>query len=799
METRIFKSAFLFLGGLIIFSHSPVYCSSSLSSQKQSRVDSLENIIKNSSQKPQLIKAHNALSELYRTVGSYPKAREHARKAFKLSYRHKIKSEKAKALNNLGLIDKEQGNYEAALTTYQKSKSIYKTLQDTPGLADLYHNIGTIHSKKDQYDKALHSYKRSLALDLQLGDSGAVAASYNNIGIIYHKRGNYAKALSYYQQSAHLKEKRGDQLALANTYNNMGIIQRKQGRYDKAQHYYEKCLSIYKREDDKEGMASSYNNLGIIAQKQGQYKDGLRKHKRSLQIYTDLGSQRGKALTYSLIGNTYLKLTDSSLSTSDNPSPTEISSHQTDYLLDSAQYYLKRAVNLQQSINALEHMAYSLTSLGDILYKKEAFPEALPYYKQAVIIADSIGNQPQLYRSYRGLSQTYAALDRYQAAYRHHVNYARLQDSVHSRESQEQIAEMEEKYHAEKRKRQIKVLEKEKQLQKAQLRQNRLLLYSAGGGLLIVLVFSGLLYNRFRVTYRQKQVIEQQKSTVEEQKAIVDQKNREITASINYAQRIQEALLKEEEHVTPDLPPHFVLFKPHSIVSGDFYWSVLKGDEWYVAVADCTGHGVPGALLTMLGTAFLNEITAAEKNIEPGLLLKHLRERFVKELQKEQPQKDDFRLRDGMDISLLRVNLGTLTAQWSGANNPLYIIRKPPHKEIDAKYKRHTEYNGYDLYELPPHHQHIGYVKQPEPFPTYKVQLKKDDALYLFSDGYPDQFGGPKGKKFMYTRFKRKLMEITEQTMEIQKNQLDKTIENWMAQNNEEQIDDICVLGINIK
>ncbi len=317
--------------------------------------------------------------------------------------------------------------------------------------------------------------------------------------------------------------------------------------------------------------------------------------------------------------------------------------------------------------------------------------------------------------------------------------------------------------------------------------------------LFILVSFYTIYRLRLRSLRKSKQTLEKQvqerTAHIRKQKNKIERINEDITNSINYAKRIQDALLSEEEKNVTNLPSHFVLFKPLSIVSGDFYWSVLKGEEWYVAVADCTGHGVPGALLTMLGTAFLNEITADEEDVEPGPLLDRLRKRFVQELKKKNIENEDFQMRDGMDISLLRVNLDTLEARWSGANNPLYLIRSDDNGNINVNYKRHMKRNGYNLYELSAHHQHIGYVQAPESFPTYQLQLKKHDSLYMFSDGFPDQFGGPRGKKFKRKRFKRTLIDIQDKDMEGQKEALDNIIEDWMAQHEEEQIDDICVLG----
>ncbi len=266
---------------------------------------------------------------------------------------------------------------------------------------------------------------------------------------------------------------------------------------------------------------------------------------------------------------------------------------------------------------------------------------------------------------------------------------------------------------------------------------------------------------------------------LEKQHKEIEKSHAHITSSINYAKRIQDALLKHEEEQYAQLLPHFILFKPKDIVSGDFYWMLEKQGHLYMAAADCTGHGVPGAFLTMLGTSFLNEINSSEQLLKPADILGTLRDRIVKELSQTGATGDS---KDGMDISLIRLNLTDLSIEWAGANNPLYILRKgEPEIEIikgDA--------------------QPIGYSKKPVPFVNHALPLEKGDTFYLFSDGLPDQFGGPNNKKFGYKRLRKLLIENCSLSMEEQEVLITNTFDTWLDEGRDKQIDDVCVIGVRV-
>ncbi len=298
-------------------------------------------------------------------------------------------------------------------------------------------------------------------------------------------------------------------------------------------------------------------------------------------------------------------------------------------------------------------------------------------------------------------------------------------------------------------------------------------------------------------------IISKQKEEVKEQKERVEEAHEEITQSIDYAQKIQYALLQSEEHVSPHLPDHFILFKPQSQVSGDFYWAREHKGHLYIAAVDCTGHGVPGAFMSMLGISQLNEIMSTDELLTPGQILTDLRNRVVKELSGSTAGET---AKDGMDAALLRIPLNnkeTKEVVFAGAQNPLYVARKgigdvgATHVSPADRMKPFKKSsNGIEVKGDP---MPVGYDEHASgDFTTVSLQVREGDMLYMFSDGYADQFGGPKGKKFRYGPFKKLLAELHEKPVEEQKRELDRVFEEWKAESQQEQIDDVVVVGVRV-
>ncbi len=277
-----------------------------------------------------------------------------------------------------------------------------------------------------------------------------------------------------------------------------------------------------------------------------------------------------------------------------------------------------------------------------------------------------------------------------------------------------------------------------------------------------------------QVRLRTAEVV-RQKDQIEEHLHEISEQKREITDSIIYAKRIQTAALPVDKFAKELLPEHFVLFKPKDIVSGDFYWLGQKNGKTVIVAADCTGHGVPGAFMSMLGISFLNKIVNEKGITRPDEILNKLRDNVILSLHQTGEENES---KDGMDITVCTILHEEMKLQFAGANNPLYLLRKG---EIEVIKGDKMPVAFYDLMH---------------PFTMHEHEIKKNDIFYIFSDGYVDQFGGPKEKKFMYKPFRQLLTEISDKPMNEQKEILDKKIEEWRGKI--EQVDDIVVLGVRI-
>jgi serine phosphatase RsbU (regulator of sigma subunit) len=332
------------------------------------------------------------------------------------------------------------------------------------------------------------------------------------------------------------------------------------------------------------------------------------------------------------------------------------------------------------------------------------------------------------------------------------------------------------------------IIEQKKKInqQLAKIEQQQLILYLSIIFIVLLVGLGYFIYRSYKIKKQANIALEQKNNLIEKQNIeITEQRDvareqrdriavqkKEIMDSIIYARRIQKAILPNIEMIKESLQHFFILFKPRDIVSGDFYWESRVGDEIIIIAADCTGHGVPGAFMSMLGVTFLNEIVNSHKITQPGKILDLLRDKVIHSLQ----QKHDNPLRDGMDISVINYNFATKQVSFSGANNPLFLIHKGELTEIKAD-------------KMP-----IALYDKMVSFSNKEVELVEGDCLYIFSDGYVDQFGGPKDKKFMKKRFKNLLLEIYHKPLEEQKEILDKAYEDWKGDG--EQVDDVLVIGL---
>jgi len=679
---------------------------------QSNEIDSLKERLFKSKIDTQKVNTLHELSKCY-LFSDAKKALLYGQEAYQLSKKLDFKKGCAKSLHNIGITYYNIGNYDSALYFFSSSLKIKSLINDKKGMASSFNNMGAIYDYWGDYNKAITHYISSLKINEELKNyAGALSAS-NNIGNILSQQHNAKGALKYYRISLDYAKKAQKNKGIADALLNIGNVKFDINENDSALMYYNLSKPLYINEGDQERMATLYNSFGLWYNKANQKDSAFNYFQKAKALYAGVENMQGLAEVYNHIGQIYL-------------------------------------------------------TKGDVVNAENYFTEGLSYTKQ-------LGSKDFEATYYESLAKLYSKKGDFNQAYKYHLLFYDIKDSLITKESLKQIADMNVKYETEKKEQEINILNKEKELQNSNLRKQKLIIIISIVGLMITVSLSVFVWRALKTTHKQKNIIEKQKKIVEEKNLIVEEKNRNIIDSINYAKRIQVALLKEEEHVSEHLPEHFILYKAKDIVSGDFYWAFEKNDYWYIAVADCTGHGVPGAFMSMLGIAFLNEISASIDELSAAQILDSLREKIVKELGQKGKEGES---KDGMDISLVCFNNKTNELQWAGANNPLYILR------------------GNTLTEIKGNKQSIGYHENMMPFTNHNIKLGKGDSVFLFTDGFADQFGGPKGKKFKYSQFKELVISVSQEPMEKQKEILNNEFEEWKSYH--EQTDDVCVIGVRV-
>lgn len=293
---------------------------------------------------------------------------------------------------------------------------------------------------------------------------------------------------------------------------------------------------------------------------------------------------------------------------------------------------------------------------------------------------------------------------------------------------------------------------------------------------------------------RQKSEVEKQKQLADERREIVEEKQKEILDSITYARRIQQAMLTSESYFKEHFKAeYFIFYQPKDIVSGDFYWSVAQHNKFYIATADCTGHGVPGAFMSLLNISFLNENINERGISNPANVLTEQRKKIIKALNPTGTENS----KDGMDCVLCAFDLQNNILEFAAANNPVWIVRKLAADTPDSSVTSRASVTDAELIEFKPDKMPVGKGEDnARDFTHQSVQLQKGDLVYTFTDGFADQFGGPKGKKFMYRQLKQLLLDHCHLPLAQQRELIANTINAWKGSN--EQVDDMLLIGVRI-
>jgi len=564
--------------------------------------------------------------------------------------------------------------------------------------------------------------------------------------------------------------------------------------------YNKRALGLFRALRMKSGEANVLNSIGSCFQDLKKYKEAMFYFNQSAKIKESIGDKKGLTNTYHNMGFVYADL------------------HQN----DSAQYILEKSLKLNQEIDNKEGLANDKISLGLIYSEKGNDKKAIEYYLSAYYLSQEIG--AIIYSKYaaKDLSTCYEKTGDIKNAFLFYKRYKEISDSLQSVDIEKKISEVENLYQTEKKQKEIELLEKDKAIQKTELNRQKTQKFAFIGGFAFMLILAFVIFRSYRQKRKANILLKEQKHQIEEKNEELHQQNEEITAqrdeieaqrdeitaqrdtvtnqrdeiesqrdlvtkqrdhielqkkeitdSINYAKRIQQAVLPTGEYANNILGDHFILFKPKDI-------------------ADCTGHGVPGAFMSMLGVSFLNEIVRKKEITKASEVLDYLRESIIEALQQKGQSGEQ---KDGLDISLCALNTTNYTLQFSGANNPLYVISSVILNDSEELLSCKVKLIEMDGDKMP-----VSIYENMKPFTNHEIQLNKGDCIYLASDGYEDQFGGPKNKKFMAKQLKELLVNISDKSMKEQQLILDQTFENWKSVNGaeHEQIDDVTILGIRI-
>ena len=611
----------------------------------------------------------------------------------------------ASALNLQGVAFGIMGNHNKAIELFNKRLIIEKEEGNLVGMSNVYGNMVNIYQQQGNHSKAIEYLSKSLKINERLNNKEGIAINLSNLGIIYGDQKNIAKAIEKYKESLKLDEEIGNAMGIARTLVNLGTAYTSLDSIQKAKNHFNTAKSIFENLEDKSGIAHCLGSIGNIYKHQGELKTALYYYEQGLKINLEIGKK----------------------------------------------------VNIIKSYN----------SIGLIFNKEGNYHKSIYYFKKAFTLAQEVGIVLEIKIASYNLYKIYTKLNNHLKALEFHELYITMSDSINSIENKEATIKLEYQHQHEKEQALADAKHQEQMTLSAEREKRyQLIAYSTGGGLIMVLGFAFFIFNRLRITRKQKKIIEEQKELVVVQK-------KDITDSIKYAENIQRAMLPTIDQLKSNFPDGFLLFKPKDIVSGDFYWMQYHNDKVYLAGCDCTGHGVPGAFMSMIGSSLLDEAVVEKGLSKPNEIFYEVRKGFINAL-KQTGEKGQ--QKDGMDATLIAWDKNN-KLEFSVANNPLFLIR-----------------NG-ELLETKPDRQPVGYFTgEQKPFTHHELSLEKGDTVYIFSDGYHDQFGGKKEKKFMIKNFKKLLLSIQDKSMNEQKAILESTMTEWKGDT--EQIDDILVMGI---
>ena len=576
---------------------------------------------------------------------------------------------------------------------------------------------GRYYLLKTEYGNATEELNKAIIFYEEKNDLRSLSEIYSLKSILFDRLGDNEKAHVFLLKSYQTTVNIGDKAGQIHHLLNLPLDYFETNELDSA-HFFLSKLNEFKEELSDHSLYYYYQNWGTYFKLSQNYQKAIAFEEKALQIAELYDMLDSKATIKKELATTYLGNGE----------------------IEKAKEHAKISYDISKQHDLIYEKSEALEVLVNISELEQNFKDAFKYNKELTAVQKKILNIEKL-------SQTTEMENKLAVAQKE------LEGKLAVAEKEKIIAE--------------------KDLETAEVKSHNLILYFIVGIAIILIIITTWIYIKTRKLNIEIQV---QKRTIEEKNDYLNEAYKNINDSIHYSKHIQSAMLPNDDLFEKNTSDHFILYKPKDIVSGDFYWAQESNEKLYFSVVDCTGHGVPGAMVSIIGFNGLNRCINELKLNETGKILDHLSD-FVEETLST----DKSNIKDGMDMAICAIEKqadNSASIDFSGANNGIYVI------------------SDRELTEYKPNKQPIGHYESKIAFDTHQISLKKGDSVYLFSDGYADQFGGPKGKKMKYKTFKEELKKSAHLKMKDQKNHLETFFENWMGDH--EQIDDVCIIGIKI-
>jgi len=682
-----------------------------------------------------------------------------ANEAYKMSMELDHSEGQIKSLRVLSDIFYYKENFKKALEYTEKlqkaekkvSINNYKTLM----------TLAIINMDMNKHVIALKYYKELLIIKDQIKDIEDKTEILNNIGIVYGHFGDFKNELKYYLEYYKILVNIDDKEQLSLLLNNIGTAYSSLKDIDKSLEFYKKANSIAVEIKDQSTEVLTLGNIAEIYSQNKDYKQAIIYFKRSIKIGKMIKDKEMISYCLGGLGECYLGLKSYKL----------------------AEKNAREALAISKEIDSKVDIVENYQTLGIILLKQKRYKESLGCLKNAEKIAIELKALPIFMEVNESYSDYYKEIKNYNKAYEYLGKYLEINDKIYDKNSRNKAIEMQTMYETLEKDQEIRLLNKDKALQIMKLNKQKLIRNLFISAIFVFTLVFFLIYNRYRLKKKAHRQLEEAHKRVEAANQIITEKNLHITDSINYAQNIQLAILPLETKISSFIKEYFILFKPKDIVSGDFYWFNELNGTAYIAVVDCTGHGVPGAFMSMIGYSLLNQILLEKKILDPAGILDALSSGIKNILKQDQ---DGVKTNDGMDVCLCSFNSKKNEVIFSGARRPLYYLQS---NEIKSSEPSITEIKGT--------RRSVGGSRKPErrKFINHKIDVNSGDIFYLTSDGFADQ-SSTENTKFSSPALRKLLSENSDLSLLDQKEKLASALSSH--QKTEEQRDDITVFGFKV-